>query len=245
MLRPTVLKQKGEKNMAVKSKKKKPVLSKKVLPNKLKDLKEKRILLLLLVLLFVMILGAIKLTQTTYSKPEGPSVHKNSEGEIVADDSSSASADPASATAVAAKKEEDKKKAAASTASGTSAASSGNAASSGSPSTPAPAVEEFSIGPPYGQVDESYICGEGHQFNFTADITSNGPGSITYRWLFSDGATIPGSLTFTSASTRRLTTSWTLGQQNYSGWASLEVLTPFETASKPDDANFTMEATCV
>lgn len=230
--------------MAVKSKKKKPVLSKKVLPNKLKDLKEKRILLLLLVLLFLMILGAIKLTQTTYSKPEGPSVHKNAQGETIADDNTSSSANPASAAAVAAKKEEDKKKAATVAGGGTAAAPSGSSASSGSSAVAGPEAEPFSIGPPYGQIDESYICGEGHQFNFTADITSNGPGTITYRWLFSDGATIPGSLTFTSASTRQLTTTWDLGQQNYSGWASLEVLTPLETASKPDDANFTMEVTC-
>lgn len=229
--------------MAVKSTKKKPVSVKSDLSNKLKSLKEKKILLTLLIVLFLLMLGAIKLTQPRYSDPKGPSVHKTEDGTVVLEDGTVVKSDPEAPATVAAKQEE-KKKAAAAASTGSTGASAGSSASSGGSSTPAPVAEEFSIGPPFGQVDENYVCGAGHTFNFTATITSNGAGSITYQWAFSDGATIPGSLTFTGASTRQLTTSWTLGQQNYYGWARLEVLTPFETASKADDADFTMDAIC-
>lgn len=230
--------------MAVKSKKKKPVLGKTNLSKNLKNLKEKKVLLALLILLLLLILGAIKLTQPKYSDPKGPSEHNSAEGTVVLEDGTVVSTDSAAATATEAKKAEDKKKAATAAAGGSSSsASSGTGSSGSSPSAPAAVV--FDIEPPYGEVGPTYACGPGsHAFNFTVSITANTAGSITYRWVFSDGASIPGSYTFTGAGTHQFNTSWTLGQQNYDGWAKLEVLAPVETSSKASDASFTLADTC-
>jgi len=52
-------------------------------------------------------------------------------------------------------------------------------------------------------------CADGHTFNFTAAITATAPGTVTYYWKFSDGATTsPNSLNFTGPGTQNITTSW-------------------------------------
>jgi hypothetical protein len=53
------------------------------------------------------------------------------------------------------------------------------------------------------------LCADGHKFTFTAKITVTAPGTVTYYWKFSDGATTsPNSLDFTGPGTKSVTTSW-------------------------------------
>ena len=69
------------------------------------------------------------------------------------------------------------------------------------------------------------------------NITTNGPGSVTYRWERSDGATgQTETLNFTGAGTQTVTNSWQLSA-NGSFWERVHVLTPNDTSS--NDASFT------
>ena len=64
------------------------------------------------------------------------------------------------------------------------------------------------------------------QFNFSAAITVNGPGTVTYVWERSDGASAPTqSLTFGSAGPQTVNNTWTLSG-SYSGWERVRILTP-------------------
>ncbi len=64
------------------------------------------------------------------------------------------------------------------------------------------------------------------EVSFSADITVDGPGKVTYRWEQSDGGISKDmTATFTKAGTQTLTYSWSV---NKSGtyWARLRTLTP-------------------
>lgn len=51
-----------------------------------------------------------------------------------------------------------------------------------------------------------------HTFHFTAGITVNTAGTVTYRWTRSDGALAPlQSLVFAGSGTKYVTTTWSLG----------------------------------
>jgi len=55
------------------------------------------------------------------------------------------------------------------------------------------------------------VSGSCGSFNITANITTNGPGSVTYHWIRSDGATDTATHTaveFTEAGTKSVSTSW-------------------------------------
>jgi hypothetical protein len=76
-------------------------------------------------------------------------------------------------------------------------------------------------------------CPPGNAFIFTADITTNGPGTITYHWIFSDGTTSSEqSLNYTAPGDQSVSSTWTLGANGslpgnpYSGTASLFVDDP-------------------
>jgi hypothetical protein len=76
--------------------------------------------------------------------------------------------------------------------------------------------------------------------NFSATITANGPGTITYRWERSDGTVSPvQSSTFASAGTQMVSTTWTRG--GGTGWQLLHILTPRDAVS--NQIGFTL--TCV
>ena len=75
-------------------------------------------------------------------------------------------------------------------------------------------------------------------FNFSAVITVNGPGTVTYKWERSDGAIAPDeSITFAAAGSQTVTDSWTIGI-SYSGWERVHILTPNDSLS--NQANFTL-----
>jgi len=74
-------------------------------------------------------------------------------------------------------------------------------------------------------------------FNFSARITTNGAGTVTYRWERSDGAVGPTqSLTFAGAGTQTVTTSWTLGARG-TYWERVHILSPNDIYS--NQATFT------
>ena len=74
------------------------------------------------------------------------------------------------------------------------------------------------------------------RFDFEGEITTDGPATVTYTWLRSDGATSPEhTLEFTEAGSQTVTTYWELGASgnSYEGnWKQLRVITPQEVLSE-------------
>jgi hypothetical protein len=72
---------------------------------------------------------------------------------------------------------------------------------------------------------------------FTGTIQATGPGRVSYVWERSDGATqtTPSTVDFTSAGSRTVTHTWTLGGpgREVSGWQRLRVISPGEMRSEP------------
>jgi hypothetical protein len=68
------------------------------------------------------------------------------------------------------------------------------------------------------------------RINFTGTIFADGPGTVTYRFIRSDGATSGAkSLTFEERGGKTVSESWTLGGSalsSYEGWVRLENITP-------------------
>ena len=75
-------------------------------------------------------------------------------------------------------------------------------------------------------------------FNFSGSITTNGAGTVTYRWERSDGAIAPTqTLNFRAAGTLPAAAdSWQLGA-NGAFWERIRVFTPNDTSSS--QASFT------
>ena len=81
--------------------------------------------------------------------------------------------------------------------------------------------------------DVTVTCPVGHVFTFTGDITTNGSGTVTYYWQFSNGATTDeNSLDFSSAGTIDVSTTWALGTNRivdpnpFDGWARIYIDSP-------------------
>ena len=77
--------------------------------------------------------------------------------------------------------------------------------------------------------------------NFKGTITTAGdhPGTISYRFARSDGASAQSqSLRFTSEGTKTVTNSWTIGK-SYTGWQQLIITSPKEVRSA--QAKFTID----
>jgi hypothetical protein len=90
---------------------------------------------------------------------------------------------------------------------------------------------------------QAHICPVTVTFN--GSITMNGPGTVTYRFVRSDGATsAPYSVSFAKPGTSPVSTTWTLGEAtvlpNYEGWVAIQVLTPNAVESAHADATFRM-----
>lgn len=78
-------------------------------------------------------------------------------------------------------------------------------------------------------------------FNFSADITVDGPCTVTYRWERSDGATGPVvNLVFSAAGTKTVTNSWQLiVGLNVTYWERVSILTPLPMMSNQAAFTFT------
>jgi len=78
-------------------------------------------------------------------------------------------------------------------------------------------------------------------YNFAGTITTSGAATVTYKWERSDGTSgQTQSITFGSAGTQAVSSSWTLGSHgfSYNGWERLHVLTPNDISS--GQANFVL-----
>jgi hypothetical protein len=82
-------------------------------------------------------------------------------------------------------------------------------------------------------------------FDFAADITLNGPGTVKYRWERSDGTQRPDvTLTYSEAGTKTVTDSWPLSQiGNF--WEEIHVLSPNNVTSGAGFTNSCGAATAV
>lgn len=73
------------------------------------------------------------------------------------------------------------------------------------------------------------------KFDFEAEIKVDGPMTVKYTWLRSDGATAPEkTIEFDKAGTKVVSTSWTLGESGNSYedyWQQLKVISPNEMLS--------------
>lgn len=75
-------------------------------------------------------------------------------------------------------------------------------------------------------------------YNFSGSISTNGPTTVTYNWLRSDGATSPNSkITFNAAGSQTVTGSWSLSTNDYLGWVQLKIISPIPILS--NQATFT------
>lgn len=66
-------------------------------------------------------------------------------------------------------------------------------------------------------------------FTATANITANGPGTVTLHWVRGDGASVPvpPSLVFTTAGTQSISVSWsTTSTDNTKNWFDIYIDTP-------------------
>jgi hypothetical protein len=66
---------------------------------------------------------------------------------------------------------------------------------------------------------------------FGGGITTNGPGTVQYAFMRSDGTTSPvNSLSFEQAGMKQITATWTL-VRSYEGWQAIKVLSPNQIES--------------
>jgi len=86
------------------------------------------------------------------------------------------------------------------------------------------------------------VGGKRIDFTFSADITTNAAGTVTYKWERSDNANAPEqSLTFASAGTKTVTTTWSRWfnpGDNATGWERIYINNPNHQAFS--NASFTV-----
>ena len=75
-------------------------------------------------------------------------------------------------------------------------------------------------------------------FQFTANITTNAPGNVTYQWERSDGASGQATtVAFAAAESRMINTTWYIGAPG-TYWERIRVLSPNDVVS--NEATFTL-----
>ena len=77
--------------------------------------------------------------------------------------------------------------------------------------------------------------------NYSGRITTNGAGTVSYRWVRSDGVGETRTLNFSAAGTQTVTSGTVTYNQSATYWAKLEVLAP--NAMTSDQAKFTLNCT--
>lgn len=106
--------------------------------------------------------------------------------------------------------------------------------------SPTPTPISFSVtGATAAVSPTSYTGSCPKKFDFTANITANGAGTVTYKWARSDGAGAPTeTLVFASAGTQAaVPDSWTLSSPG-TKWEKIQILTPNSLES--NQATFTL-----
>ena len=72
-------------------------------------------------------------------------------------------------------------------------------------------------------ITTSGSCGS---FTANASIVTNGPGTVTYTWKFSDNATVPNeTMNFASAGTQTDSYTWNVGAAG-THWIDVYIITP-------------------
>ncbi len=90
----------------------------------------------------------------------------------------------------------------------------------------------------------STTCPPGHTFHLTANITTNGPGQVTYRWLFSNGhKTAANPIIFNAAGTKTVTYNWTLGEDGDAFNGSAQIYIDEPNHQKFDEVDLTLYCT--
>lgn len=81
--------------------------------------------------------------------------------------------------------------------------------------------------PPFSVTSVNFTnTGGCNGFTATASITTNGPGTVTYTWKFSDGATVSNeTMTFASAGTQSDSYTWTTTASG-THWIDIYIITP-------------------
>ena len=104
---------------------------------------------------------------------------------------------------------------------------------------PPPTLGTATVSPPSFTGD----CASTVTFHFSETITvHNGPASVTYKWIRSDGAIAPTqTLTFPAGtSTQTVTDTWTISA-SYTGWEAVQIESP--AAEVSNHADFTLTCT--
>lgn len=72
------------------------------------------------------------------------------------------------------------------------------------------------------------VAGSCGNFTITANITTNGPGEVTYKWIRSDGASgaIQGPVIFAAAGTQSVNTQWFVSAPASSFWMDIYIDSP-------------------
>lgn len=84
----------------------------------------------------------------------------------------------------------------------------------------------------------STSCPSSTAFNFSATITANAAGTVSYKWERSDGASASTeNVTFDAAGSKTVNYTWNMGAGG-THWAKVHVLTPNDISS--NEATFTM-----
>lgn len=101
--------------------------------------------------------------------------------------------------------------------------------------TPTPTLVPFSVTGVTAAVapTTSAVCPT--TYNFSASITTNAAGTVTYKWERSDGAGAPTeTISFASAGTQTVTDTWMRGvttPPGTPGWERVHILTPNDLTS--------------
>ena len=114
---------------------------------------------------------------------------------------------------------------------------------------PTPLFAVIHVTTSVNHIDITNTCPPGYDFLFSGAITTNGPGTVTYNWEFSDyNKTATQTLTFTSAGTQSISTDWNLGKDGktpggnpYKGWARITIVQPNNQVFPRVPFNFTCQ----
>lgn len=101
----------------------------------------------------------------------------------------------------------------------------------GEPQTPAASAGNVRVTP--ARYEGS--CDRPVEFVFHADIAASGPAKVTYRWVRSDGTSVPGEVVLPRDLTTTVSTAWTVTDPSAlaGGSARLELLSPTAVTTEP------------
>src|SRR5215469_2404571 len=82
------------------------------------------------------------------------------------------------------------------------------------------------------------------KLTFYCQIATDGPATVKYTWVTSDGKSRPvTSLTFSGKGLKQVSTTWEIGKpgQKFNGWIQLETISPNKVSSTKQPVSFQCE----